>query len=207
MDSGFIGLGTDVASNALHMFRDDNTATMLIEDTGAGTLGQMTLRNNGITFFTLEDTSIAVGDDTGRSWNFQNQGGTFRVTTAPGGAGDIEMILTPEGDMTIEGELTTAGSCSAGCDRVFDADYPLPTIAEHNAKMWANGHLPNVGPTAENGPFNVSDKMGRMLNELEHAHIFIGQQQDQIQAQESRIQAQDDRIAALETKLEALLSK
>ncbi|MFK7938878.1 MAG: hypothetical protein AB8B82_05835 [Roseovarius sp.] len=54
--------------------------------------------------------------------------------------------------------------------------------------------MPNVGPTAEDGPFNVNDKMGRMLNELEHAHIFIGQQQN-------------DRIAALENKLEALLSE
>jgi hypothetical protein len=81
----------------------------------------------------------------------------------------------------------------------------LPSIADHNAAMWENGYLPNVGPTLENAPFNVSDKMGRMLNELEHAHIFIGQQQGQIEAQDDRIAAQDDRIAALEAKLEALL--
>jgi hypothetical protein len=97
----------------------------------------------------------------------------------------------------------------------------LPSIADHNAAMWENGYLPNVGPTLENAPFNVSDKMGRMLNELEHAHIFIGQQQGQIEAQDDRlatqddqivsqderIAAQDDRIAALEAKLEALLSE
>ena len=195
--SGNVGMGTPNPSAALHVQRSDNTAALLIEETGPGTLGQMTLRNNGITFFTLEDTSITAGPNSGRAWNFQNQAGTFRVTTAPAGA---EMLMTPTGDMTISGTLTTGGSCSVGCDRVFEADYALPTIAEHNAKMWENGYLPNVGPTPEDGPFNVSDKMGRMLNELEHAHIFIGQQQEQITSQE-------ERIAALEAKLEALLSK
>ncbi|MFC6584056.1 hypothetical protein [Sulfitobacter aestuariivivens] len=198
---GSVGLGTENPTTALHLRRSDNTAALLIEETGAGTLGQMTLRNNGITFFSLEDTSIADAPNSGRAWNFQNQAGTFRVTTAPGGPGDIEMILTPDGDMTIEGELTTAGgTCGGGCDAVFSEDYDLPSIAEHAEAMFTLGHLPNVGPTIENTPINVSDKLGRMLNELEHAHIYIAEQ-------ENRIAAQEDRIAALEAKLDALLSK
>ncbi|WP_157707368.1 tail fiber domain-containing protein [Roseovarius faecimaris] len=104
--SGGIGMGTDLPSTGLHVQKSDGTGAILIEETSAGTLGQMTLRNNGITFFTLEDTSIADVDNSGRKWNFQNQAGTFRVTTAPGGPGEIEMILTPAGDMTIEGALT-----------------------------------------------------------------------------------------------------
>jgi hypothetical protein len=157
------------------------------------------------------DDTIAAGPNSGRAWNFQNQAGTFRVTTAPAGA---ELPMTAQGDMTISVSLTTAGSCLVGCDRVFNADDALPSIADHNAAMWANGYRPNVGPTAEDAPFNVSDKMHRMLNELEHAQIFIGQQQGQIEAQDDRlatqddqIAAQDDRRAALEAKLEALLSE
>ncbi|MBD3664586.1 hypothetical protein [Sulfitobacter aestuariivivens] len=200
-DTGNVGMGVSSASAPLHVRRTDNTASLLIEDTGAGTLGQMTLRNNGITFFTLEDTSIVDAHGTGRRWNFQNQGGTFRVTTSPAGP---EMLLDANGNMTISGTLTTDGSCSVGCDRVFEADYALPSIAEHNAAMWENGYLPNVGPTPEDGPFNVTDKMGRMLNELEHAHIFIGQQQEQITMQADQIAALMTQQAALMARLERL---
>lgn len=39
--------------------------------------------------------------------------------------------------------------------------------------MWVHRHLPAVGPTAEGEPFNVTEKSGGMLNELEKAHIYI----------------------------------
>ncbi|MCF3596450.1 hypothetical protein LZG00_20900, partial [Rhodobacteraceae bacterium LMO-12] len=48
--------------------------------------------------------------------------------------------------------------------------------------MFANRHLPNVGPTAESGPMNLSDKIGGMLNELEKAHIYIAQLEEQTRA-------------------------
>ena len=137
----------------------------------------------------MQFTSVGNPNQTG-DWSISS-GLTFvlqeRLT------GSNVFIMSNNGDLAITGELTTAGSCAAGCDRVFDADYDLPSIAEHQSAMWKNGYLPNVGPTAENAPFNVSDKMGRMLNELEHAHIFIGQQ--------------EKRIAVLEAKLEALLAR
>lgn len=41
--------------------------------------------------------------------------------------------------------------------------------------MWVHRHLPAVGPTAEGEPFNVTEKSGGMLNELEKAHIYIEQ--------------------------------
>ena len=205
--TGNLGLGTSLPQTGMHLLRSNGTGAMLIEETSAGTLGQLTLRNNGITFFTLEDTSIAAGDNTGRLWNFQNQAGTFRVTTAPGGANDIEMILTPAGDLTIEGDLfTTGGVCSSGCDRVFDADYPLPSIAEQHEMMMAARHLPAVGPTPEEGPFNVSQKVGGMLNELEKAHLFIAQLDARLVAQDAALQAQDAQIAA-QARLIAHLSE
>ena len=76
--------------------------------------------------------------------------------------------------MILLGSLTTGGTtCGGGCDRVFADDYDLPSIEDHAEAMFALGHLPNVGPTLEGAPINVSDKVGRMLNELEHAHIYI----------------------------------
>ncbi len=70
---------------------------------------------------------------------------------------------------------------------MFDADYDLPSITEQREMMFANRHLPNVGPTAESGPMNLSDKIGGMLNELEKAHIYIGELHDQIEELEAQI--------------------
>jgi len=70
---------------------------------------------------------------------------------------------------------------------VFGADYELPSIEDHNTAMWDNGYLPNVGPTLDGAPLDVADKMGRMLNELEHAHIYIGQLHDQNLRQQQEI--------------------
>ncbi|OLF71736.1 hypothetical protein AWH62_11390 [Maricaulis sp. W15] len=188
-----IGLGTNSPQAALHLRRTNATASILVEETNgtAASRGLMTLRNNGTVYLGLEDLSISGGADTGQIWNLQNDTGRFRITTAPGGADEVELELDHDGNLTIEGELVTAGSCSIGCDRVFSDDYELLDISEHADLMFQLGYLPNVGPTPEDGPFNVTDKMGRMLNELEHAHIYIAQQQ-------SLIDQLSVRVAALE---------
>ncbi|MDQ2090268.1 hypothetical protein, partial [Marimonas arenosa] len=87
---------------------------------------------------------------------------------------------------------------------VFSDDYDLPSIAEHTERMFAMGHLPNVGPTIENQPINLTDKVGRMLNELEHAHIFIAQQDDKLTVQGQEIARQNDRIARQEAQIAEL---
>lgn len=115
-----------------------------------------------------------------------------------------EMTLNADGDMELSGMLITAGSCAVGCDAVFDDDYALKSIEEHQAQMWSAGYLPHVGPTPEDGPFNVSDKMGRMLNELEHAHIYIGQQQARIDTLEANAHSDRDTMTELHDRLAAL---
>ncbi|WP_088626274.1 hypothetical protein [Oceanicola sp. 22II-s10i] len=174
----------------------------LVAENNSGTTAArelMALKNNGVAFFSLEDTSLAAGSGTGRVWNFQNQSGEFRATTEPGGPSDIEMRLTPSGNMYLKGQLFTAGSCTAGCDRVFDADYPLPTIAQQAAMMREKKHLPNVGPTPEDGPFNITAMTGGMLNELEKAHLYIAQLHEQntdLQARLTRLEAITRDLAA-----------
>jgi hypothetical protein len=195
--NGNIGMGTGLPDAPLHILRFDGTAGILVEDNGTsnGNLSMMQLTNRSGRA-RMQFTSVGNPSQTG-DWSISS-GLTFVLQERLNGQNVF--VMDNAGNLAITGQLTTAGSCSVGCDRVFDADYDLPSIADHQAKMWDKGYLPNVGPTAEDAPFNISDKMGRMLNELEHAHIFIGQQQ-------SQIEAQDNRIAALEAKLEALLSR
>ncbi|MDQ2092392.1 hypothetical protein [Marimonas arenosa] len=84
--------------------------------------------------------------------------------------------IRPACDAVLAGSLTTGGTgCGGGCDRVFSDDYDLPSIAEHTEAMLRLGHLPNVGPAPEHTPVDVTDKLGRMLNELEHAHLYIAE--------------------------------
>ncbi|GAA6139449.1 hypothetical protein NBRC116583_31960 [Arenicella sp. 4NH20-0111] len=115
--------------------------------------------------------------------------------------------VSVEGNMTLTGTLTTAGgTCGGGCDAVFGSDYKLPSIEEHAADMWDKKFLPNVGPTIENEPINVSDKLGRMLNELEIAHIFIEKLQAQIHSNSTSSERQISHLTRVIEKLEERLN-
>ncbi|MEQ9676080.1 MAG: hypothetical protein RLO10_16645, partial [Roseovarius indicus] len=84
---------------------------------------------------------------------------------------------------------------------VFDAEFERLSVTEHAALMWDKGYLPAVGPTLPGQPMNVSEKMGAVLNELEHAHIYIEELHRENAAREARFEA---RIAALTARLDAL---
>lgn len=107
------------------------------------------------------------------------------------------------GNMILTGTITTSGSCSVGCDRVFDDDYDMPTIAQHASYMWENRHLPAVGPTPEKGPMNLSQKVGGILNELEKAHIYI----EQLHKRVERTEQLELAVADLRTRLDELMAK
>lgn len=175
-NDGDIGMGTASPAAALHVREVGGTnlvPSLLVED-AAGTTNireLLRLKNNGGAFLTFENTS------TGRLWYAINENSApNRFLIRSNAGGDPEFALDSNGNLIIQGEITTSGTtCGTGCDLVFEEGFPLRSIEEHNALMWENGYLPNVGPTVEGAPINVSDKVGRMLNELEHAHIYIGQ--------------------------------
>lgn len=179
-----IGLSTDNPSAALHVRRTNDTASVRIEDTStsAGTLQEMLrLVNYGDPALVFDNTK------NGNVWTFR--AGSRMIIDHPTAAG-FEFDLNNNGSLTISGTLTTGGTtCGGGCDLVFTEDYELPSIEEHAAAMWSAGYLPNVGPTIENEPFNMTDKVGRMLNELETAHIYIAELHTRLEALEEQIEA------------------
>ena len=193
---GDVGLGTNAPAAPLHVTRADGSASVLVEDTGgAGAQEMFAMRNNGGSYFTMDNTA------SGTTWFFTHENASpNRFIIADAVTDGPELTLTADGDLTIPGELFTAGSCAAGCDRVFDADYPLPTIAEQAALMKAQKHLPNVGPTPEDGPFNITAMTGGMLNELEKAHLYIAQLEDRDRMRAAQIAALEARLSALERR-------
>lgn len=181
---GQIGMGTMLPQADLHVARTDNTAQILVEDTGASGAQEMfRLANNGGSYFTFDNTAA------GTTWFFVHEDASpnrFLITDGVAGGGP-ELALNAAGDLTVKGELFTSGACAAGCDRVFDADYPLPTIAEQAAMMTRDRHLPAVGPTPEDGPFNITRMTGGMLNELEKAHLYIAELEARLSMIEARL--------------------
>jgi len=132
--------------------------------------------------------------------------GEFRYNIVDGDG--PEMRLNADGDMVLDGTLTTGGpTCDSGCDAVFDAEFARLSMADHAALMWDKGHLPAVGPTLPGAPMNVSEKMGAMLNELEHAHIYIEELHTRLAAQEEQRQAQETVNAALSAQVLALAAR
>ncbi|WP_425097937.1 bZIP transcription factor [Tropicibacter sp. S64] len=196
-DTSNVGLGTSTPSASLHVAKP-GTARILVDNSSASTAAareMFKMENNGGSYFTLANSA------TGNEWYFvheNNTQGRFFINHSDGG---LQLSLTRTGDMTIPGQLFTAGSCAAGCDRVFDEDYPLPTIAEQAAMMKANRHLPNVGPTPENGPFNLTQMTGGMLNELEKAHLYIAE----LEARVADLEAERDEISDLRRQVDVLL--
>lgn len=137
-------------------------------------------------------------------WQFSNaaSGAEFRISKS--GTGATEFKLTPAGNMTITGSLVTGGpTCAGGCDRVFADDYELLSIEQHGKAMFENKHLPAIGPTEPNKPVNISEQYGNMLNELEHAHIYIQQLNGEKNALHQKVDTLETRLS----ELEALLSR
>ncbi|MDQ2090263.1 hypothetical protein [Marimonas arenosa] len=194
IDPTGVGIGGFFGAEApLHVWRNDGTSQLRVEEaaevTGPRTL--VNLRNNGRPEIVMANT------DTGGEWSF---GAGTNFVLKQGAVGSDSSAKTKlfevqsSGDAVLAGTLTTGGTtCGGGCDLVFSDDYDLPSIAEHTERMFALGHLPNVGPTHEGKPINVTDKLGRVLNELEHAHIYIAQQQRVIEDLTKRLAALEAR--------------
>ena len=197
--SGFTPQAWDVAGNETNFFIRDATngstlpfrirpgaPTSSIDIAANGRIGVSDQSpDDAIHITNVKDaTNRYIGlryEDTGTSINwrtiFDTTDDRFLITKSS--SGGAELIIDNTGDVTIRGGLITgsAGSCTtaAPCDLVFDSAYKVPSIEEHAKEMWKNKYLPTVGQTSAGEPINVTQKVTRMLNELEKAHIYIEQ--------------------------------
>lgn len=198
---GSVGFGTNNPTAPIHIWRDDGNARLRVQEVGSNTGPQtlINLENNGRPEIVLANTSTGSEWSFGAGTNFVLKQGAYHTESS---AKTKLFEIDPAGNATLTGSLTTGGTtCGGGCDAVFAPGYSLPSIAEHAARMQALGYLPNVGPTPEGAPFNVTDKLGRMLNELEHAHLYIAQLSRENAAQQLLNARLEARLAWIEAHL------
>ena len=176
--NGYLGLGTDDPAAPLELRREESFNFFRLTAAGA--------QFNESVDFVFTQGPLKTGE--------------LRYNSVDGDG--PEMRLNADGDMELDGTLTTGGpTCAGGCDAVFDAGFERLSVKEHAALMWEKGHLPAVGPTLPGAPMNVSEKMGAMLNELEHAHIYIEELHDDRDAAQARITELEARLARVEALL------
>ena len=205
--TNYLNYGTNPSEARLHLDFADGSAKILVEESMSESNPRtlLHLKNSGRPEIVMSNTS------TNGEWSFGAGTDFFlKVGTLGSLSSDKTKVFTVKGngDAIVAGTLTTGGTtCGTGCDLVFSDDYELPSISDHAARMHELGHLPNVGPTIEGQPFNLTDKVGRMLNELEHAHLYIAQlERDtrRIPALEAQNRALEARNAAFEARLARL---
>jgi len=123
------------------------------------------------------------------------------------------MTLTTTG-VNIAGNLSiSGGNCSdapggGGCtpDYVFKPGYELESIDEHAESMWANSHLPAVGKGSKDGSFEITKTTWGMLEELEKAHIYIDQLNDQLRQKTGEIEQLKAKSGEVQSRLARLES-
>ncbi len=110
-----------------------------------------------------------------------------------------------DGDLHITGTLT-GGKSLKSADFVFEKYYKLESIDEHAEFMWGNKHLPALkGQKAINADgYDMIERREAILEELEKAHIYIEQLNNEIKL--LKIENRDlkkniDRIFILEKEI------
>mgnify|MGYP003629922482 FL=1 len=191
--TGRVGMGTTSPLAALDVL--GSTATV-----GSGTLNEVTLRLNNHDNRAI--VAMGQGSD-GETWRILTNTANSRIRMNRTGSSIQPFTLESNGDVVIAGSITTGSgnTCAGGCDAVFAEGYDLPSIQDHADFMRSNRYLMHVGPTAESGSFNLSEKVGGMLSELEYAHLYIAELHENQTRSENELTELRARLEALETSV------
>lgn len=189
-----VGINTLSPSATLDVVAGTTTST---DDTNIGFL----IQDGSTPTFQLSKTSASQNTQ----WNMTiNANGDYLFKEAPDPLATMRLEKATGNVVLPIGRIITQGpTCGgAGCDFVFDPAYELESIEEHASYMWQNSHLAAVGPTKESAPsFDLTEKVGGILNELEKAHIYIERLNQRLKEKEAEVA----QLGALMEKKDATL--
>ncbi|RFP86709.1 hypothetical protein DZK27_13875 [Rhodobacteraceae bacterium 63075] len=182
-----VGMGAGTSPDApLHVQDDEAVTLALFEGDGVKVIDVKSTDDNAVQVRMQTDSTNRrfVALNAAGSPQSQVIFGDNEVKIAgTNDSSNLFATFSPAGIITDIGTCTTASPC----DAVFDPEvYTVPSIEDHANAMWANKYLPAIGPT-RNGPTNVNAKLTGMINELEHAHIYIDQLNSRVKELEAML--------------------
>lgn len=201
-----IGIGTNAPATSLHVRRTSGDAVLRVENASA---------TNG------DHAELQLNSDA-QAWSFRSNTNNGTLTVINGTSGLTPFVLSPvavsnllqvgfnsagaqdANNINITGSLTASGTITP--DYVFEDSYDLISIEDHAKFMWENNHLPHVekAKVDANGTpyFDMVSRSQDLLEELEVAHIYIQQLNEQVKQLKTEKQAAlsslEQRIANLE---------
>lgn len=203
--SGNVGIGTGAASASLHVFRNNATAQLRVEEATATTASRNMLRivNNGASTFRFDNTA------SGLLWGFGSLGsGNFFIGSVPGQP--LAMQMTSAGNMIITGTYSSTSDRNAKADITeVDAQEVLSRVAALPVSSWRfkQGTERHLGPMAQD--FSAAFGLGGDDTHIAPSDVggvalaAIQALKRQVDEREAEIRALNERLAALESRLGA----
>lgn len=194
VENDFVGIGNANPTRPLHIITASAPANTVVE-----------VQNHGPARIRFRNST------TNETWNFGHQApsGTGLVFSDVGDAFS-EMLLDVDGNLTITGDLTTAGGNYP--DYVFEPGYDLMPLSDLRSYIGENGHLPGVpsaGDVTEQGGVNMSRLQLTLLEKVEELTLYtleqdrlITEQTALLQELAARAEAQDALISDLRARLD-----
>ncbi|GLT10460.1 hypothetical protein ACFQFQ_09065 [Sulfitobacter porphyrae] len=206
---GSVGIGTRDPDELLHIRSNaaNSDAFALFEATGSGSDAAFRLKQNGVTPTT---------------WEFRNQEDSGRLNVGIAGgntplkidnAANNNLLKLGRNnrpdEVVVTGKLVVNNTEMNVPDYVFEPGYELPTLAEIDAFIADNGHLPGVpsaAVVAETG-LDMTQMQMAQLEKIEELTLHTIAQDREISAQRVEINAQRAEIAKLRAMVETMLEK
>lgn len=193
---GDVGIGTALPSASLHVYGNDGDTQLKVEEASGTSTGRILLNliNNGGAQFRLENTTAGV------AWKFvNNNSGLFSISDEGDG---IEFQMTPDGNVTIAGNLTVRNGQADETtypDFVFSPDYSLMGLGELSEFVQANRHLPEI-PTAETMAregINMTEMQLKLLKKVEELTLYLIEQENRLGAQQQELERLKEQLASV----------
>jgi hypothetical protein len=201
-NTGRLGVGTTAPSSTLHvngtvrlsgLAADNTKETVLVTDANGNvyTRAASTLEGNSTNSWNLDGSAVGALKKFGTTDNYDlplitNNIEAMRITSA----GNIGIgTATPQAKLAVNGDVfakkvkVTATGWPAWPDYVFGDGYKLPSLAELEAFIKKNKHLPDVPSAKEveaNG-LDLGDNQAMLLKKIEELTLYVIEQQKQIE--------------------------